>query len=370
MRISLLEKREDFYKILAETLREWKHIEPTQEGNSSTFHINRYLNFIAHIKLNSKVFAILKNEYFNSLSVWKRIIQRIYVSLAIHKSCRKLFAHKKITLPTCYQSYLILGGNHRLRLFPAGLEYSYVVLKKGESLHFIKNETLLKKEMNPDYAPELLNSGQNWIQEEYFEGTPLNRIFDDNLINDVVKRLISKHLNELLIPASKTIPANEYLNQIQSTCATITNNDKHRIKTETKTTIEKTLELCIAKYLSNEPVPVTWSHGDFQMANVLVNDNTFKVIDWEAADKRFIYYDLFVFLGEMRVHGSFEKALTLFEGQIQNYSLSTDLPPQWKLLLALEELLFMLNEDCSVNFYHSGERALKLCADIKKTGIV
>lgn len=370
MRISLLEKREDFYKILTETLREWEHIDPSPKGNQSIFHINRYVNFIAHRQLDSNVFTILKNEYSNSLSFWKRTIQKMYVSLAIQQRFRQLLSHKRINLPGRYQTFLIIGGNHRIRLFPGNLNSSYVVLKKGESHHFITNEILLKKELSPDYAPALLNSGQNWLQEEYFEGTPLNRIFDKNLKNDIINRLILSHLKEVLSPAINTIPANEYFNQFKIKRDTVLNNENLKIKSETKRIIENTLDLCFTKYSSKESIPISWSHGDFQMANILVMDNTFKVIDWEAADTRFFFYDLFVLLGEMRIHGSFEKSLTLFEAQIQNYPLKIAMPAQWKLLLALEELLYMLNEDCSVNFYQSGERTLILCADIKKSILV
>lgn len=364
MRISLLEKREDFYKILTETLVKVEFSIKEDYGKLNIYYVNKYLNFIATGELKPEMFTILVKEYSNSLKGWKKRIQKIYVCAAIAPLFRRLLAHKKIRLPEKYSDFLILGGNHRLRLFSPELTSSYVILKKGESAHFIENEITLKNQIKLSYAPSLITSGKNWIQEDYFEGTPMNRIEDKKKQGEIIERVILMHYKDLLNATLEYNELNKFIETRFKEINSLIHNKELRIKPEYITNIKYTISILSAHLTSNEPIPVSWSHGDFQMANILVSNADFKVIDWEATAKRFSFYDLFVLLGNMRFHGNFDRAIRLFEQKIKEYKLEISLPDQWKPLLALEELAFAINEDCSVNFYFSGKNIQKLCGEI------
>ena len=91
MRISLLEKREDFYFILKNTLKNSSFFEEQNDGfKGARYTVNKYLNFIASEKINTKVFQNLVNEYSNSRVWWRKVIQKVYVSLAVSNAFRKI----------------------------------------------------------------------------------------------------------------------------------------------------------------------------------------------------------------------------------------------------------------------------------------
>lgn len=364
MRISLLEKREDFYEILTVTLTSWLVEKNMKTCAKKTFTVNRYLNFVAHSQLPTSVFKILKKEYSASQSKWKRLLQRIYVSLAIYQPTRPFFSNKIIKLPEHYTSYLILGGNHRIRLFKQNLKSSYIILKNRENFRFIDNEISLKNELQPAYAPSIKNWGTNWLEEEYFEGKPLNRLSGGNKKNVVAKQLTQIHVENLLKLSMTQIPVNDYLQEAEKTVHTVLNHSAIIMPDSIRTTIQSTFSGIINKLNGQYSIPIAWSHGDFQAGNVLVAGNTFKVIDWEASDKRMWLYDLFIFLGEIRTHGNLQKAFQLFETKKMDWELLKPFPENWKLWLAFEELIFCIYEDCSVNFYQSGLKTNQLCNQI------
>lgn len=366
MRISLLERREDFYKILTETLDDFDLFSIDKNEKDHKFYVNKYLNFIADADLDSDMFHILVREYSTSLTGWKKPLQKVYVRAAIHSWTRRFFAHKKIKLPRRYAGFLILGGNHRLRLFSPGLESSYILLKKGESSKFISNEIKLKNEANPGYAPKMLDSGKNWIKETYFEGTPINRILNEEERERIIKKTIHSHYNELLKPTMVIQSGNLFCKSKLDELREIINTENLNMDPAIIESIRKTTDLISQQLTENRDIPVSWTHGDFQMANILASNKEFKVIDWEASAKRFLFYDLFVLLGDMRVHGNLREAMHSFEKKMQSYCFEISLPDRWKTIISLEELVFTIHENCSTNFYQSGGGIKKLCINIRQ----
>jgi len=109
MRISLLEKRENFHLILKETLNKSSFFKDKSKNiKQEKFIVNRYLNFIATQKIKTNVFQNLVNEYSNALVWWKKIIQKTYVHLAVSKVFRKFFGNKIIELSANFGEFLIL----------------------------------------------------------------------------------------------------------------------------------------------------------------------------------------------------------------------------------------------------------------------
>ncbi len=365
MRISLLEKREDFYQILSDTLINWNSPSQQVKNEQSAFIVNRFLNFIAHPQLPTNVFTNLAKEYSTSPVFWKNLIQRYYVRLAVNKNTRRFLSHKRVFLPVHLTQFLILGGNHRLRLFKTNLKSSYVILKRGESQAFIKNELLLKKQMRLDYAPRLITSGANWFEEEYIDGTPLNRLSCTTLKNSLIDQIISSHFQQLLLPSQQQLSADLYVNEKREKLLLLLNQEGLNINEQTKYAITQTHDMLCQRLNQKGAITITWTHGDFQKGNVLVESNVFKVIDWEAADKRFWLYDFFVFLSGIRSNGNFEQSIRMFEPMKKNRENTMSIPVDWKTLLMIEELYFSVKENCSPNFFRSGEQTLQLCNQIK-----
>lgn len=365
MRISLLESREDFYRILKETLNNSSFFkEKSKERKEISFIVNKYLNFIATPKINSQVFQNLVNEYSNSLSWWKKIIQKVYVYLAVSNIFRKLFGNKLIELSTDFSEYLILGGNHRLRLFSNDLSFSVLLLKEKERVNYIKNDIDIRTNQTLSYAPVIYESGADWLKEEYFTGTPLNRLKSKEVIDGFQKKAIKKHIKELLFFTKENWTKEEYFFFVKNEIDLILNN-----KLLKKTAIEKNIIFSLIEVLLNRVtvnnISTSWTHGDFQMANILIRNNEFKVIDWESANQRFYLYDIFTILGRVRTNISLLESIESFKKEI-SYFLDIEITQDIIILILIEELRFSINEEYSENFYISGIKTKEIFGSIQE----
>ena len=359
MRISLLEKREDFDEILKKTLNTTSFFKNRNFSSEDKYFINKYLNFIATNSLSSDVFKTLINEYSSSVSWWKKGIQLFYVTLATSRFFRGLFSHRVIWLSKDFKSYLILGGNHRLRLFYGELKDSIVILKSGESQKFIKNDITIRTEYNLSYAPKILEFDSDWLREEFFDGAPINRLKNKERIKKLRIVIFKNHFDELLIPSLKMIPLNEYIQLIKNEVYLFSNNVKIKINKDILTLINRIYDDLFLN-ISVDNVKLSWSHGDFQDANILVDEYTYKVIDWEASNKRFYLYDVFTLFSNIRSNISFKSALNNFnstKGNFEKIKITND----DIILLLIEELRFQMNEEFSENIYFKGEKIEKLC---------
>ena len=365
MRISLLENREEFYEILIKTLNKSSFFKGQNESKFKTiFIVNKYLNFIAPQKINSNVFKNLVNEYSNSIVWWKKIIQKTYVYLAISKSFRKVFGHKIIELSVNYSEYLILGGNHRLRLFSKDLGFSVLLLKENERVSYLENDISIRTNQFLSYAPIIFENGKDWLKEEYFDGKPLNRLKDRKEKDDFQKKVIKNHLEELLICTKKKWTNKEYYVFLKNEVNYIINNKFLQKTAVKKNTIINLFEL-LFKELSTENISISLSHGDFQMANVLVKENNFKVIDWESASKRYYLYDIFTLISDVRTGIPLKESIQNFKNRVHSF-LDVEITPDMITLLLIEELRFSVNEEYSENFYISGLKTKEICDSIQE----
>lgn len=362
MRISLLEKREDFYAILKETLNT-SSFNKNKNNVNKKYVVNKYLNFITTKELPTSVFQILVNEYSSSLIWWKNKMQSIYVELAISNEFRSIFGQKTIQISSFFEEYLILGGNHRLRLFSKDLTSSFVLLKKGERINFLINDIAIRTKNNLFYAPKVISYGKDWLEEEYFVGIPLNRLNNQKEIETFKNCVIKKHLKELLMPTKKIWTKYEYVRFLNEEIDLILDNELLKEVSLTKKKI-KSLFSELIDTLTNDEIPISWSHGDFQMANVLIRENQFKVIDWESANKRFYLYDIYTLEGGIRTGVSLKESIERFKEKI-SFSKSVKINEDTINLLLIEELRFSINEEYSENFYVSGLKTKQICNSIQ-----
>jgi hypothetical protein len=364
MRISLLEKREHFYEILERTLNRSSFFKGQNESQFKTrFTVNKYLNFIATKKINRNVFQNLVNEYSNSMVWWKKILQKIYVYLAVSSSFRNFFGHKIIELSIDYKDYLILGGNHRLRLFSKNLTFSVSLLKQNERVNYIENDIAVRTNQLLSYAPTIYENGKDWLKEEYFDGMPLNRLVDTDKIFSFQQNVINIHKQELLSPTKQSWKNKEYQVFLMSEIGFIfSNRSLKKIELNRNRVID--LFDLLFKKLVNENIVVSWSHGDFQMANILVKDRLFKVIDWESANKRFYLYDIFVLIGGIRANTPLKESVELFKNKVASF-IDIAVTDDMIILLLIEELRFSINEEFSENFYISGLKTHQICKSIE-----
>ena len=356
MRISLLEHRENFYKILKMTLINYVK-EKDIKNDEISFVVNKYLNFVATPNINSKIFQILINEYSNSKVKWKKIFQKFYVKLAVKKWIRLFFSHKLVKLPSYFSNCLIVGGNHRIRLFSESFIGTLVLLKSNERSQYILNDIFIRKTYDLSFAPKILDQGKYWLVEEYFEGIPINRLNNENEIFKYLDIIVALHTNQLINISKEKISIEKYKEIVSSDIEKI-------LKVCGENNCEPSINKLIVKVFTSlynlikkKSLEVSWTHGDFQEANILINGGDFRVIDWESADKRFYLYDYFTLFSKSRTNIPFKTAIDLFKSKIH---CNTDVIN----LLLIEEIRFSVNEEFSLNFFSSGKKTEKLCNDI------
>jgi hypothetical protein len=363
MRISLLEEREDFEKILKDTLENTTFFKNRKGLKEVKYYINEYLNFIATNKLSRNVFQTLVNEYSSSLIWWKKGVQLIYVTLATSKFFRSFLAQKSIMLSEDFKEYLILGGNHRIRLFCGELKDSIVLLKSGENENFIKNDIAIRTENTLSYAPKIFNSEKDWLREEYFNGIPINRLGVKEGIKELTDLIIKNHTEELLMPTSEEIYLKDYIQFIEKDVSTLLFNKRIKVKNNVVDLIQEIFSILFKK-LQSDVIKTSWSHGDFQAANILVKDKNYKVIDWEASNKRYYLYDVFTLLSKIRSNIPLIDAINNFKKVETNLDNTYSRNKDEIILFIIEELRFNINEEFSENFYSAGEKTAKLCNSI------
>lgn len=358
MRISLLEKREPFYSILSDTLNQCSLF--SSSGEKKQFYVNRYLNYIAAISLSKGVFTPLVREYSNVQgSELKGWLLKVYVQLAVTGLGRALFAQKKIKLSQALKSYLILGGNHRIRLFNSMKMESIIILKTGERDDFIKNDLEVRTKFNLTYAPKVKRSGENWIIESVSFGTPLNRISILALQKISREKIMVKHLNLLHKKSEKLTPVRNYYQQTLELVSNCFVNLPH-LHNPLRKIVEQTLEKLFEEYKENH-IKTAWTHGDFQDANILVNEGDMTVIDWESSAVRCWGYDAFVLYSGIRTGVSLKVAK-------ENIRSNNEIPPHFKdwilanfNMVMVDEILFRLTEESGINYYSPFKGVLEIC---------
>jgi len=369
MKISQLALTENLYKILENTIKKNSFFsKDTQDYECETYKSFQYLNIIFNISLKNNVRDTIVNEYTLSTSIIKKLLQKTYVFLAFLPVINNLFVHKRLQLPNKLNKYAIVPGNHRIRLFGSDLNKIIVLLKQGERIKFIQNDIKTRIKNNISYAPKILSHGSDWLIEEFINGEPFNRVKKINF-NKAIDVLIKNHLKEVINKEKISVNIETYLQFCLDEIETLTNTivDNNPSKVKILGAVKK-----IIVYIRNEnllEIETSVTHGDFQKGNIRINSkNEIFVLDWEASDRRFYLYDLFVMLGDIRTGNDLESSFTLFFNNIDKFD---DVNVKYSkkatiALLCFEELRFHLNEDISENYFYSGNNSSKIAKAIEK----
>tara|TARA_Y100001958_G_C21247259_1_gene578345 strand:- start:42 stop:1148 length:1107 start_codon:yes stop_codon:yes gene_type:complete len=362
LRISLLEKRENFYKILFNTLVETSFVKK-EDHQQSLFYINKYLNYVASPSIKTSSFDNIFNEYYRSKFFLRAPFQYIYVYLAIRNPFRRLLSTSSISLPKSFENYIIMGGNHRIRLFSSDLKTSIVILKRGEDKKFIQNDMITRFKYGKILAPNIIEYGENWIKEECFKGRPLNRLRNKAKIENLKEDIYRKHFKSLIEPSSQIIEIEDYKSMIF--------NDLSRIKNILDKNFSSSIFIHIKnlfnhlfRRVSKKTITISLTHGDFQGGNILVNGEESTIIDWESSDKRYYLYDLFTFFCEPRKSNFLKNSFNIFFDLTKKSDLFLNLKKDNLFLMIIEELRFILHEEVGENYNINKRKILDFCEEL------
>jgi hypothetical protein len=311
MRTSLLLQREPFRDILTATLsRHWsattggaQQVAWGLAGPGQKWWGNRFLNCFAAQGTPASAFEVLRREYSRAPTWWRRPLQRAYVEAGTRFPTLRLLANAGFTVQPGVPAAgctVVLGGNHRLRLLRPALERSTVVLKEGFAARHFENEIILRETLRPRCAPDLLacSRKERWFDETYVVGTPLNRLSGVDAGPWRVEAAANVG-REVVEPSLAWIGAQEWGQEMKKRFALLV--------ADCPVAGAKEL-LALAGALAGKAgsggrLPVAWSHGDLQDANILKTESRIWVIDWESAARRFAGYDYFVLATAARQRG-------------------------------------------------------------------
>ena len=329
MRISLLLEREPFGTIFEETMStffsdyfeqdykvKWcqgdSKIEIAKlKDETQIWKCNPQLNAIFVPGADKIIFEPIVREFSYTSIWWRKPFQYLYVKTAAHGVWGKYFAKINIKVSPVVpdaKNLLIVGGNHKLRLLDYKRKKCFIILKKGFNSNFYERELKVRRLAHNLKLPvpsilEEVSSDIRCYTEEYVIGTPINRLKGNKrsrfILGECIKalRILGEHTREEIEVEnyvgrlSESIKSNvisnhllgegeqarslDYLDKIRSFIVELSRNYIKKINT-------------------------VIAHGDFQPANIIINNDCYWMIDWEYSCRRQAEYDGLVYLLESR----------------------------------------------------------------------
>lgn len=296
MRFSLLEEREDVVDVLCKTLEHFCKVNFVEGDKKQayqdliTYYGNKYLNYFASFNCDRKNFQVIKKEYSNAKNILKKTGLLIYVFMLTSRIIYRFIYNYRIRpfIPNNdrTRSWLILGGNTRIRIIEANKNQTIVILKNGYPHKFISNEIFLRSNLRNSLIPRLLEVGETFFIEELCLGTPINRVEEYSDLRRKAYLLFYEQISRKYSIKSETY-GRELIDEINH------NLSKYNQSTSRALAIRD-------DFLSINCHHITQIHGDLQGSNILLTENGLKVIDWESTEWGSLWYDYIVLFAGWR----------------------------------------------------------------------
>ena len=403
MRISLLLQREPFGVILEQTLATfleswrgqphevhwydgWPNVGLMRRRGQQPWLCNIYLNAIFVPQAEPKVFDPIRREFARSVIWWRRPAQRAYVALATSRQGASWLAQAGVgispPLPGA-ERLLIVAGNHKIRLLDYARGVVYGILKSGFPPGFMQREIEARGRAEglglPVPALEAVAEDGTWFRERCVSGTPVNRLADAAVAQQAVTGA-AQALHRLLKATMREESLGEYVERLaEQARAHITAN--HLLSESQKESLMQTVDDLVTQVNALQPavedrILSAVTHGDFQPANILVNQDGVWLIDWEYSARRQAGYDALVYTLRSRFPtGLAARLRQMLDGTGATESLPLANWPglNWQdasrrrihgLLFLLEELALHLEENANPRFHHLGGGLVVLQAQI------
>jgi hypothetical protein len=305
MRMSLLLAREPFGAILEKTLEAyWSGNLPGctrvrwgfPAPGDQVWQGNVYLNFFCVEGVDRDCFEVVAREFGHARAAWRRGLQAAYVRAAITPPFRGWLSQVRFgvsrDLPQSREQ-LVIGGNRRIRIIHPRAGRSIVLHKHGYGRLAFDREVNARLGAAAALAPLFfgLEAEGNVFSEEYFVGTPANRLPPAREAagrQEALRRLVT----EVHQPTLRVVSLAERLHWV----ASVLSVQAPLLKEPAFALVTDMLPL-----LGSVSTGVALSHGDFQDANILAAGDVVRVIDWETADERSQLYDLATLLSGLRL---------------------------------------------------------------------
>lgn len=390
MKIELLIKREPFWEILFSTLDSYyQNIDGKKRNfqlrskkikdlfNKNIFLVNSKLNIIFNPHVDKNIFTQTKKEFSYHPNRLKRLMQTVYVNLAMTFPFSVLFADAVLNIkPLIPHSHniLILGGNNRVRIIDLESRSMIVILKNGFDRYFFDNEVLLRENLLNLDIPKFISSDSDnfFFTEEIISGTPINRLDNVDSAHKALEQAIL-NLQKMYEQSIETVELIKYTSQLQNEVDNLISNN---IFASIKSRVIRVCDQLLSFKQYDKTINLAMTHGDFQAANILLDENNIWLIDWENAKKRSVNYDTLTYVLNVRLIDQFYDTFLLFSQQSKNnqydffkkhlsYLDDNDLDQILRVFL-VENLIFALQQNNNIKFYSLDKYLLDYLEEIEK----
>jgi hypothetical protein len=318
MRISLLMQREPFGDILTQTLESffsghfnhpctitWSENDRMRPHTPDTqvWICNPYLNVIFIPGVDTDILEPVLREFSYSTIKWRRPLQRFYCTLATGNYTAHWLSKIRVRISPPLprgNELLIVGGNHRIRILDRNSGLSYVLNKQGFNPKEIENEIAFRSRYPGLPTPELIHTAEDgsWFSERYIAATPINRLLDDRHAKQILDKAVPA-IQQLSEATSQEIALSAYSQTLHKEIIEKINSNHLMSPVEKEQLATRCAEIMswLERIDDSGSVNITTSqtHGDFQPANILADDDKVWLIDWEYTKRRQSVYDGLVF---------------------------------------------------------------------------
>lgn len=351
--------REDFYRILQETVQDYfknvrnHEIEFSYNSfeNSERFRIYTLGGVICREKKppGAKQFLLaewnVRNNFIKNITVKGIVYYLLYTRKA--GSVRPFF----LTRGALGQNEIISPQNRSIRFFNYDDGTVDCVIKKGFTDKYFNNQIKFRKKYHYDFMVPIIDSGDCWFKEKILKGHPLVRVSNENQYHSGMTDAI-KCISVLAKDTLYYSQANEYVGSLWERTQSLVKDALMKKNIMTFNQCNSLLSLIkLHTQTYSGCIPTCMSHGDFQAGNIWVNQKGKTLIyDWETSGRRSVWYDKVTLLYSLRKPEGwklFIKSSSLCEKVVDfdSYYHSGNIPlPFIKAVILLEDLFFLLED--------------------------
>jgi len=375
MKIELLVKREPFWEILFSTLNSYyQHIDGQKRNfqirnkkildifDKNIFFVNDKLNIIFNPLTDKKNFNQTRKEFSYHQNPLKKVLQTSYVHIATTFPFSVIFANHVLDINPLIpysDKILILGGNNRLRIIDIRTNTMTVVLKEGFNRFFFDSEVVIRESQMDLDIPKFFSSDleNTFFTEEIISGTPLNRINNPITSQKSLKQAVL-NLQKMYEETNEELTLTKYTSQLKDEVDELINS---AVFSSVKTKVAQVCNQLLSFEKKRISITLAMTHGDFQDANILSDNNSIWLIDWENAKKRSIHYDALTWVLNARFPNKFYNVFKSFlkEEKNEKYDFFKKLIPLLDSnkkdvmlrIFLVENLIYALQQNNNVRFY-------------------
>lgn len=351
-------KREDFYKILQETIIDYyfkvRHLkvrcsyEPFDGGEE--LRMFYFGSMVCRARKPKGARGYLNAELNIRNSLWKYIAGKMMVHYLMMTKTKYSPGIVFLTEGILGKNEIISPQNRSIRFYNFGTSTVDCIIKKGFTDKYFNNQIEFRKKYNYNFMVPMIDSGDGWFREPLLRGHPLARVTGKKKYQKGIDTVV----HDIQILAKDTLEyksLQEYVPELLAKAKQLTEQAK---QVKSITTYDKCIALLgfVEMGLSevSMEIPTCVGHGDLQTGNIWMNrDGKILIYDWETAGRRSVWYDSITLLYSLRRIYGWKQFMTDEKPTLAlvcdpNINRTQEEYSIIKLIVLLEDYLFLIED--------------------------